>query len=325
MCGVVTGCSRSWTLLPICAARRRQNRAAVGFSFWKPISQWPGCRRMVASAAARPTPGPPLAQVIGIAAEAGLVARRLYRPGSSPRPLVVYLHGGAWVGGDLDSHDRTCRRLAAAADVGVLAVDFRKPPAHPWPAAVDDAVAAWRWATAQRAVLGAKGRSVGIRRQQRRHARRARVPARARRGRVGASRPAARLPEHRPHFAQPSVAEFGTGFGLEVADLRRHAAEWVPDPAVRASGAASPLLAERLDDLPPALVVTAELDPLRDEGDAYAERLRTEGVHVDHRREPGMLHGFVQNVDLWSPAAAAAAERAFAAVGRIMRRRVPQG
>jgi acetyl esterase/lipase len=261
--------------------------------------------------------GPALASVADLPAGGGLVARRLYRPVLAARPLVVYLHGGAWVGGDLDTHDRTCRRLAAGADVCVLAVDFRRPPEHPWPAAVDDAVAVVRWAAERPAALGAGECPIGV--------------AGDSSGGMLAALACLRLRDHRgprPHaqllaypntdleFSQPSIAELGTGWGLDVGDLRRCAAQWVPDAALRA--AASPLRAPDLGGLPAALVVTAELDPLRDEGDAYAGRLRQAGVPVVHRCEPGMVHGFLQGVDLMSAAAAAASARFFAAAGRLM-------
>jgi acetyl esterase len=102
------------------------------------------------------------------------------------------------------------------------------------------------------------------------------------------------------------MAEKGTGFGLEAADVRWAAAQWVPDVARHRDGHVSPLHAADLSGLPGAVVVTAEHDPLRDEGDAYAARLAAAGVPVTHRCEPGLQHGFVQDT---APAATAAFER----------------
>jgi acetyl esterase len=267
---------------------------------------------------ARPR-GPELHRVRDIAAgEAIGVAMRLYRPAAEARPLVVHLHGGGWVMGDLDTHDRTCRRLAARADVAVLAVDVRRAPEHSWPAAVDDAVNAIRFATANWADLGADGRAVGVTGDSS-GGTLATLACLRLRGSVDL--PRAQLlayPNTDLTLSQPSVRTKGAGFGLEADTLRWFVAQWVPDPALRARGDVSPLFAPHLEGMPATLVVTAEHDPLRDEGDAYARRLHQAGVTVEHRCEPGLVHGFVQWLDLESPAAAAASERFFASAGRLM-------
>ncbi|MEA2217430.1 MAG: acetyl esterase [Solirubrobacteraceae bacterium] len=235
---------------------------------------------------------------------------RHYRPVLEPRPLLVFLHGGMWVLGDLDTHDRLCRRIAAEAGVEVLAVDYRRAPEHPWPAAVDDAVAAVRRAAARMSdVVAIGGDSAGgcI----------AALACLALRDCGDAGLLAAQFmvcPNTDLTGRQPSVTEKGSGFGLEAADLRWAAAQWVPDLARHADGDVSPLHAGDLSGLPPAVVVTAEHDPLRDEGDLYAARLGDAGVAVVHRREPGLPHGFVQGMDLTSTAAAAAVERFIADV-----------
>jgi acetyl esterase/lipase len=282
------------------------------------LAAWLEALRAGRGAGVRPA-GPALAAVTDLPADGALVARRLYRPVLAARALVVYLHGGAWAGGDLDTHDRTCRRLAAGADVCVLAVDFRRPPEHPWPAAVDDAVAVFRWAAERRGALGAAECPIGVAGDSS-GGMLAALSCLWLRDRDGPC-PHAQLlayPNTDLTFSRPSIAELGTGWGVDVSDLRRDAEQWVPDAALRA-GAASPLSAPDLRGLPAALVVTAELDPLRDEGDAYAGRLRQAGVPVVHRCEPGMVHGFLQGVDLVSAAAAAASARFFAAAGRLMR------
>jgi acetyl esterase len=263
--------------------------------------------------------GPDLPVVSDIpAGEAIGVAMRLYRSSPEGRPLVVYLHGGGWALGDLETHDRTCRRLALHADVAVLAVDVRNAPEHPWPASVDDGVSALRWAGANRTGLGAAGHAIGVAGDSSGGTLAALACLRLR---GDAAVPRAQLlayPNTDLTLSQPSIRSKGEGYGLEAGALRSFAGQWVPDPAMRATGAVSPLHAPDLEGLPAALVVTAEHDPLRDEGDAYARRLQQAGVTVEHRCEPGLVHGFLQWLDLESPAAAAASERFFASAGRLM-------
>jgi acetyl esterase len=255
-----------------------------------------------------------------IAGEPPLPAR-LYRPALEPRPLVVYLHGGMWLLGDLETHDRTCRQLAVAADVAVLAVDYRRAPEHPWPAAVEDAITALRWAAGEAHDLGGRAGDVAV----------AGDSAGAHLATLaclwlreaGGPLPTAQAlayPNTDLTLSQPSIREQGTGWGLEADDLAWAVAQWVPDEARRADPAASPLHAPDLSGLPPALIVTAEHDPLRDEGDAYAARLEAAGVPVRHRCEPGLVHGFMQGLDLVSPVAAAAADRFFQDLRTLVRR-----
>jgi acetyl esterase len=244
---------------------------------------------------------------------------RLYRPALAPRPLVVFLHGGMWLLGDLDTHDRTCRRLAAESDVAVLAVDYRLAPEHPWPAAVDDAVRALRWTAEATEELGGRagvavaGDSAG-----------AHLAALAclRLRDAGDPQPtvqALAYPNTDLTLSQPSVREKGTGWSLDADDLAWAVEQWVPDADLRADGAVSPLHAADLSRLPPALVVTAEHDPLHDEGDRFAARLKAAGTPVRHRCEPGLVHGFLQGLDLVSPVAAAASDRFFADVRELVR------
>jgi acetyl esterase len=260
-------------------------------------------------AAARPR-GPGLPRVEDLRVGGGGLAARLYRPSLDPRPLIVFLHGGMWLMGDLDSHDRTCRRLARAADAAVLAVDYRRGPEAPWPAAVDDALAALRWAGPGAAVAGdsAGGQLAALACLRLRDA--------------GEPLPVAQLlayPNTDLSLSQPSVAEKGSGWGLDAQDLAWAIGQWLPPGADRGDRRVSPLHAPDLSGLPPTLVVTAEHDPLRDEGDAFAHALASAGTPVRHRCEPGMVHGFLQGLDLLSPAAAAASERFFADAHALVR------
>jgi acetyl esterase len=243
--------------------------------------------------------GPELASVEDLRGPGDLPLRR-YRPAEGPRPLVVFLHGGGFVFCDLDTHDRTCRRIAAACDVDVLAVDYRLAPEHPYPAGVEDATAVLRWARPTAVVGDSAGGFLATA---------ACLALRDEGGPLPAVQ-ALLCPNTDLTLAQPSVTGKGTGHGLETDALDVFVSSFVPDPADRRS--ASPLHADDLKGLPTALVVTAEHDPLRDEGDAYARRLAASGVTVRHRCEPGLEHGFIQGTDLVDPAAAAAHERFFA-------------
>jgi acetyl esterase len=217
------------------------------------------------------------------------VRARHYRPdGTERRPLLVYLHGGFWVLGGLESHDRLCRRIAAEAGIEVLAVDYRLAPEHPWPAAVDDAVAAAGWASSWLAAgepvaLGGDSAGGCI----------AALAALRLRGSETTLRAQVLLcPNTDLTGTQPSMSEKATGFGLEAAAVRAAASLWVPVQARHSSGDVSPLHAPSLDGLPPTLLITAEHDPLRDEGHAYAKRLQNAGVAVATRTEPALPHGF---------------------------------
>jgi acetyl esterase len=245
---------------------------------------------------------------------------RVYRPVAAPRPLLVFFHGGGWTIGDLESHDRLCRRMALGADVAVLAVDYRRAPESPWPAALSDAVEVVRWVfdnggelcgTADVAVGGdsAGGNIAAL----------TCLLLRDREERL----PLAQVlicPNTDLTLSRASIREKASGWGLDAAELRWFTEQWVPDVAMRSHPRVSPLLEPDLADLPEALVVTAEHDPLRDEGDAYAAALSAAGVRVRHRCEPGLVHGFL-GMDTFSPAARSAGERLFAEIGSSLRPR----
>jgi len=266
---------------------------------------------------ARP-PGPELEQVRDrTVGSLNPIPIRIYRLTLEPRPLVVYLHGGGWTIGDLDTHDGLCRRMALATDCTVVAVDYRRAPEHPWPIAVQDAADIVTWAVRSGAelrhggVVGIAGDSAG--------------------GNIAALVTLMRRNAHLPALAaqlllypntdltlsQPSVVFNGHGWGLEADDVHWFVEQWVPDASRRAEPDVSPLFERNLTGLPPAVVVTAELDPLRDEGDAYAALIADAGGHVVHRQEPGLVHGFagLQHI---SPACAAAEAHAFADLATLL-------
>lgn len=216
---------------------------------------------------------------------------RLYRPHGERGGLLVYLHGGGWVIGDLDTHDGICRSLAERSGHAVLAVDYRLAPEHPYPAAVDDAVVATTWAAAHAPGLGIDADRIAIGGDSAGGNLAAIVAQR----RVVALRfqllvyPAVDLT-----MSQPSHEENRDAPVLTRSVMEYFVGHYVPDPSRRSEPGASPLLVDdsALVGLPPALVVTAEFDPLRDEGEAYASRLTAAGVAASAVRFVGHFHGF---------------------------------
>jgi acetyl esterase len=241
----------------------------------------------------------------------GDLAARLYRPSLGPLPLIVYLHGGGWTMGDLDTHDRLCRRLAYGAGAAVLAVDYRLAPEHPWPAAVDDVVQALRWAHASPSELGTTTPGVAAVAGDSAGGTLAALSCLRLRAEAPAALPDLQVlicPNTDLTASHPSMRSKARGFGLTADTVRFFRSQWVPDRSRWTDPGVSPLFAPDLSGLPAALVITAEHDPLRDEGEAYAARLRDAGVAVELRREEGLIHGFV-TMDEISPACAAAGDR----------------
>jgi len=231
------------------------------------------------------------------------VGIRVYRPVGAHAALV-FAHGGSWITGDLDSHDALCRRLAAGTGCVVAAVDYRRAPEHPWPAAVDDVATAVRAVQAEimpGAPVGLAGDSCGGTLA---------VLATLRlasEGDSGVTFQALAYPNTDLSLGYPSIRAKGHGWGLDVDDLAWCIEQWVPEPALRTDPRVSPLHSPLLDRLGKTLVVTAEHDPLADEGAEFARRLAAAGVPVAHRTEPDLVHGFLTLTGV--PAAAAATVR----------------
>lgn len=241
-------------------------------------------------------PPPPVAEVRDLTvrgAETPLAAR-LYvpdEPVGEPRGLIVYYHGGGWVVGDIETHDGFCRALARASGAGVLSVAYRLAPEHPFPAAVDDALAAYRWAVANAAGLGADAGRVAVAGDS---AGGHLAAVTARLAAADEPPPAFQLliyPATDCFRTAPSRRTFAEGFLLTKENMDWYEQNFI-GAADRRDPRVSPLLAEDLGGLAPALVVTAGFDPLRDEGEAYARRLREAGVPTLLRRHAGFVHGF---------------------------------
>ncbi|RXH14751.1 alpha/beta hydrolase [Bradyrhizobium guangzhouense] len=246
-------------------------------------------------------PEPPeLARVapLSIAAPHGTIPARIYVP-KQPRlkdgaaPALVFFHGGGWVIGDLDSHDVVCRQLADAGALVVIAIDYRLAPEHKFPAAADDAVAATKWIAANARALGIDparlsigGDSAG--------GNLAAVVALAARDGDGPELAGQLLIYPAVDFAMThgSHSEPETSVLLTHSVIRWFREHYLSSAADIHDWRASPARAENLAGLPPAFVMTAGADPLRDEGDEYAARLKQAGVSVTYKHFPGQFHGF---------------------------------
>jgi acetyl esterase len=229
-----------------------------------------------------------------IAGPAGEIGMRLYAPDApGPLPALVFFHGGGFVIGSLDSHDGVCRELANAARCAVVSVDYRLAPEHKFPAAPEDCFAATRWVAANARALGLDPARLAVGGDSAGGCLAA-VAAQLCRERGG---PALRFqllvyPVTDCRFDTPSYRENAEGYLLTRSLMQWFWNHYLQDPAEGESPLASPLRAEKLDGLPPALVLTAEYDPLRDEGEAYARRLERAGVPTTLTRYDGMFHGF---------------------------------
>lgn len=236
----------------------------------------------------------------------GPVALRSYRPaGAQPGeelPALVYIHGGGWVIGDLDTHDVLCRQLANGARCAVYSVDYRLAPEHPFPAAVEDCIAALKFVAGRHPRVAVGGDSAG--------GNLAAVLALHARDH-GGPRIAYQLliyPATDQRMQHPSIRRNGEGYLLTKKAMDYFQAQYLPRKEDLVDWRASPLLAKRLAGLPPAYVITAGYDPLVDEGREYAERMAKEGVAVAYREYPDMVHGFILFGGVLDTAHAALAE-----------------
>ncbi len=225
------------------------------------------------------------------------VPLRLYSPkdaSGGPVPLLLFLHGGGWVQGDLDTHQSVCGKLAAWAGCKVIAVDYRLAPEHKFSAGLEDCQAAWRWLCGNAAMLGADpGRlAVGGDSAGGNLAAALCLTMAA----EGGPTPAAQLllyPSLDLGWDLPSHHELAQAFVLPRPRVLWYTEQYLPDPEQASDVRASPLRAGDLQGQPPAMVVTAGFDPLLDDGRLYAERLQSAGVPVTYREFPGQIHAFV--------------------------------
>jgi acetyl esterase len=253
-------------------------------------------------------------QPLAIPSPAGSIPARIYTPmtlrqAAGLAPCLVFFHGGGWVIGDLDSHDVVCRKLADAGQLIVISVDYRLAPEHKFPAAVDDAITATAW-------IAANARQLGI------DASKLSVGGDSAGGNLAAVVSLAARDGNGPAIAGQVLIYPATDFAMthpshrepETSILLTHSViKWFSDhylngAADAADWRASPARAATLAGLPPAYVLTAGADPLRDEGNEYAQRLKDAGVPVTYRSFPGQFHGFITMGKLLQQANVAAAE-----------------
>jgi len=247
-------------------------------------------------------------------------ARAYTPPGQGPFPVLLFLHGGGWVAGDLESYDPLCRELTNASGCLLVAIEYRLAPEHKFPAAQLDSHAALSWIAEHAATLGGDPRRLAVGGDSA-GGNLAAVVAQMARDRGG---PALALqllvyPVTNHDYSTGSYRDFADGYLLTRAGMVWNWNHYLPNEEAGRNPMASPLRASSLTGLAPAFIVTAEYDPLRDEGEAYAARLRDAGVPVELRRYDGMLHAFFSLGDYVDDGrravadAGAALRRAFAA------------
>jgi acetyl esterase len=250
---------------------------------------------------------------------AGGVPVRVYVPeGRVPQPILVYFHGGGFVIGDLESHDPICRVLAGRIPAIVVAVDYRLAPEHPFPAALDDCYAATCWVAEHARDLAGDPARLAVGGDSAGGNLAASVSILARdRGAPAIAHQLLVYPVTDSSFDTPSHVENAEGYLLTRATMTWFLDHYLRTPADRVDPRFAVLRAPDLSGLPPATVLTAEFDPLRDEGERYAARLGAAGVPVEARRFDGIIHGFFTMPALFAhaetaiDAAAAALRRAF--------------
>ncbi len=246
---------------------------------------------------ARPwEPGPEVARVEdrslpGVGPE---ISVRIYTPeGSGPFPVLAWFHGGGWVVGDLETADGTARRLAVEAGCVVVSVDYRRAPEAKFPAAADDCYAATQWVAQNAASINVDPSKIAVGGDSAGGNLAAAVSLMARdRGGPSVAFQLLVYPVTARDFSTSSYRQNGDGYMLTMDGMKMYWEQYLSDDRDASNPYAAPLTAGDLSGLPPALVITAEFDPLRDEGEAYAQRLKAAGVATTSSRYDGMIHGF---------------------------------
>lgn len=281
-------------------------------------------RGLLAELGKAATAGPDVLSVSDDQVDCGqhVVPLRIYRDTDEPSGILIYYHGGGWVLGSLDSVDPLMRWLARETQCCVVSVDYRLAPEHPFPAAVEDAGAVLAWVDDRRASLASGSAQIVVAGDSA-GANLATVTAIVSRDSAGPKIAAQLLFYPTTDCAMDTISyqDYAEGYYLTRNMMAWFWDQYVAGPAQRSDFRASPLRCDDLANLPPALVMTAEFDPLRDEGEAYAERLTAAGVSTSIDRRAGLIHGFIgmRHIEAASQAVADAANwlsRQFEARGR---------
>lgn len=255
--------------------------------------------------AAADSPGPDIARVADFTAALphASIGVRLYHPApGTTLPVLIYYHGGGWVSWNVNAFDAVCRRLCAASQCAVVSVEYRLAPEHQYPAALDDAYAALGWVRAQAVMLGIDPGRVGVAGDSAGGNLSAVVAQQTRERRDPPLKLQALIyPVTDATMSHPSYQVRGDGASLTAAVMRRFLDSYLPAGVDRRQPTISPLLAADLRGLPPAIVIIAEYDPLRDEGLAYARRLSEAGVAVRVEHFKHSMHGFISFGGLIGP------------------------
>ena len=264
------------------------------------------------NSATPPDPGPQVAKVEDrdVPGPAGGVPVRIYTPeGSGPFPILVWYHGGGWVVGSRDSVDGTCRRMCVGTGAVVVSVDYRLAPEHKFPAAADDCYAATVWAANNAASLNADATRLAVGGESAGGNLAAVVPLMARdRGGPAIVHQVMVYPVTERNFSTESYSSNADGYGLTHLGMAWYWDHYMAQESDAENPYAAPMKATDLSGLPPALVITAEYDPLRDEGEAYAARLQAAGVPTVCTRYDGQIHLFYALPDLIDDGAKAVAQ-----------------
>ena len=230
----------------------------------------------------------------------GDIPARLFAPGTAPGlPILVYFHGGGWVLGDLDTHDGTCRSLAKLIDGIVISVDYRLAPEHKFPVALDDCYAAALWAVENAASIGGDPRRVAVGGDSAGGNLSACVALKSRdEGKPRLVHQLLVYPVTDARLDTASYRDNAEGYFLSRADMEWFWNHYLDKPEDGANPYASPLRSTDLRGLPSATIITAEFDPLRDEGESYGKKLKDAGVPVEVKRYDGVIHGFFSMGDV---------------------------
>lgn len=270
--------------------------------------------------AALVTKGAPLplhsVEDVSLPTPSGALRLRLYRPADGPLPVALFVHGGGWTVNDVDTHDDLCRRLAKRSGWMLASVDHRRAPEHKHPAQLEDAHLAYRWLLDNAESIGADPARCAVIGESSGGTIVASLTLLLRD--LGAPMPAYQVlayPSTDEFDRSPSYAERADGYILDRDLMGWYFGQYLPPDSSRDDPYLYPLAAEDLSGLPPALVLTAEFDPVRDDGIAYAERLTEAGVAVEHVHAEDQMHGFLLLARV-VPKAEALIERVADALGR---------